>query len=100
MLISVPLKTLPSVGRVPSYADNMLIMAKSEEDAVSMSTALFERLRSAPRRGTLRRPSKVNHARGSGFIFSDIACGLKGSSSRSFRARKMKPNLRSGLKLA
>jgi hypothetical protein len=41
MLIAVPLKTLPSVGWVPSYADNMLIMAKSEEDAVSMSTALL-----------------------------------------------------------
>ena len=48
MLIAVPLKTLPSVGRVPSYADNMLIMAKSEEDAVSMSTALLSAFKAHP----------------------------------------------------
>ena len=48
MLIAVPLKTLPSVGRVPSYADNMLIMAKSEEDAVSMSTALLSAFQAHP----------------------------------------------------
>ena len=48
MLIAVPLKTLPSVGRVPSYADNMLIMAKSEEDAVSMSKALLSAFQAHP----------------------------------------------------
>ena len=48
MLIAVPLKTLPSVGLVPSYADNMLIMAKSEEDAVSMSTALLSAFQAHP----------------------------------------------------
>jgi hypothetical protein len=48
MLIAVPLKTLPSAGRVPSYADNMLIMAKSEEDAVSMSNALLSAFKAHP----------------------------------------------------
>src|SRR5262249_23257300 len=48
MLIAVPLKTLPSVGVVPSYADNMLIMAKSEEEACSMSLALLSAFQAHP----------------------------------------------------
>jgi len=48
MLIAVPLKTLSGVGVVPSYADNMLVMAKSEEEACSMSLALLSAFQAHP----------------------------------------------------
>jgi hypothetical protein len=42
MLLAGPLKTLPTnVGVVPSYADNMLIMARCEKDAVTMKETLW-----------------------------------------------------------
>jgi hypothetical protein len=39
-LLALPLKQLPSMGQVFAYVDNFLIMAKSEDDAVSMAKAL------------------------------------------------------------
>jgi hypothetical protein len=42
MLLAGPLKMLPiNVGVVPSYADNMLIMARCEKDAVTMKETLW-----------------------------------------------------------
>jgi hypothetical protein len=42
MLLAGPLKTLPTnIGVVPSYADNMLIMARCEKDAVTMKETLW-----------------------------------------------------------
>jgi len=42
------LKALPSVAIVPSYADNMLTMAKTEEDAVSVTQAMWSALEGHP----------------------------------------------------
>jgi hypothetical protein len=39
-LLALPLKQLPNLGQVFGYLDNFLIMAKSEDDAVSMAKAL------------------------------------------------------------
>jgi hypothetical protein len=38
----------PSVARVPSYADNMLTMARNESDAVSITEALWSALEAHP----------------------------------------------------
>jgi hypothetical protein len=48
MLLATPLKTLPSVGRVANYADNMLTMAKTESEAVSIIEALWNALKTHP----------------------------------------------------
>jgi hypothetical protein len=48
MLLALPLKQLPKVGRVFGYLDNFLIMATSEGDAVSMSKALGSALAAHP----------------------------------------------------
>jgi hypothetical protein len=44
VLLAPVLKALPSVAIVPSYADNMLTMAKTEEDAVSVTQAMWSAL--------------------------------------------------------
>jgi hypothetical protein len=48
MLLALPLKRLPKVGRVFGYIDNFLIMAKSEDDAVSMTLNLRSALKAHP----------------------------------------------------
>jgi hypothetical protein len=48
MLLAEPLKSLPGEARVVCYADNMLVMAKSEEDAVSITKALCSALLAHP----------------------------------------------------
>jgi hypothetical protein len=44
MLVAPVLKALPGVAIVPSYADNMLTMAQSKEDAVSVTKAMWSAL--------------------------------------------------------
>jgi hypothetical protein len=48
MLLAEPLKSLPGEARVVCYADNMLVMAKSEENAVSITKALLDALLAHP----------------------------------------------------
>jgi hypothetical protein len=48
MLLAEPLKSLPGDARVVCYADNMLVMAKSEENAVSIAKALWSALEAHP----------------------------------------------------
>jgi hypothetical protein len=48
ILLAPVLKALPSVAIVPSYADNMLTMAKTKEDAVSVTQALLSALQGHP----------------------------------------------------
>ncbi len=48
MLLALPLKQLPQIGEVFGYLDNFLIMAKSEDDAVSMAKALGCALKAHP----------------------------------------------------
>jgi hypothetical protein len=48
MLLSLPLKQLPQMGKVFGYFDNFLVMAKSEDDAVSMAKALGCALQAHP----------------------------------------------------
>jgi len=48
MLLALLLKQLPSMGQVFAYVDNFLIMAKSEDDAVSMAKALGCALQAHP----------------------------------------------------
>jgi hypothetical protein len=49
MLLAGPLKALPTnVGVVPSYADNMLIMARCKKDAVTMKETLWGALKTHP----------------------------------------------------
>ena len=50
VVLAPVLKALPSVAIVPSYADNMLTMAKTKEDAWSVTKAMWSALRRAPRR--------------------------------------------------
>ncbi len=44
VLLAPVMKALPSVAIVPSYADNMLTMAKTEEDALSVTQAMWSAL--------------------------------------------------------
>jgi hypothetical protein len=46
VLLAIPLKTLPVFGRVAGYMDNILLMAKSENEGVAMSKALCGALKS------------------------------------------------------
>jgi hypothetical protein len=48
MLLAKPLKSLPTVARVICYADNMLVMAKTKEDAASVPSALWSALKAHP----------------------------------------------------
>jgi hypothetical protein len=48
MLLAEPLKSLGGEARVVCYADNMLVMAKSEEDAVSITKVLWSALLAHP----------------------------------------------------
>ncbi len=48
MLLAPALKQLPTGGKVFAYLDNFLIMAKSEDDAVSMAKALGCALKAHP----------------------------------------------------
>ena len=49
MLLAGPLKSLSdNVGVVPTYADNMLIMARCEKDAVTMKETLWGALKAHP----------------------------------------------------
>ena len=48
MLLALPLKQLPKVGLVFGYLDNFLVMATSEDDAVSMAKALGCALQAHP----------------------------------------------------
>ena len=48
MLVAPVLKTLPGVAIVPCYADNMLTMAKTKEDAVSVTKAMWSALEGHP----------------------------------------------------
>jgi hypothetical protein len=48
MLLALPLKQLPNMGRVFGYLDNFLVTATSEDDAVSMATALGCALQAHP----------------------------------------------------
>lgn len=48
VLLAIPLKTLPVFGRVAGYMDNILLMAKSENDGVAMSKALWSALKAHP----------------------------------------------------
>jgi hypothetical protein len=48
MLLAEPLKSLPTNARVICYADNILIMAKTKEDAVSTTSALWSALTGHP----------------------------------------------------
>jgi hypothetical protein len=48
MLVAPVLKALPGVAIVPCYADNMLTMAQSEEDAVSVTKAMWSALEGHP----------------------------------------------------
>ena len=47
-LLAIPLKTLPVFGRVTGYMDNILLMAKSENDGVAISKALYCALKAHP----------------------------------------------------
>jgi hypothetical protein len=48
VLLAISLKTLPVFGRVAGYMDNILLMAKSENEGVAMSKALCGALKSNP----------------------------------------------------
>ena len=48
MLLAGPLKSLPDDARVVCYADNMLILAKSEAGAVSICNILWSALKAHP----------------------------------------------------
>jgi hypothetical protein len=48
MLLALPLKQLPKLGHVFGYLDNFLIMATSQDDAVSMAKALGCALQAHP----------------------------------------------------
>jgi hypothetical protein len=48
MVLAASLKQIPILGSVFAYADNTLLMAKNESDAVSMSKALWSALDAHP----------------------------------------------------
>ena len=47
-LLAPVLKSLPFASRVPSYADNLLTMAPSKEEAVAMTESLWSALKAHP----------------------------------------------------
>jgi hypothetical protein len=68
MLLAKPLKSLPSDARLVCYADNMLVMAKTAEEAVSMTKALWSALKTHPV-GHLKPKLKSQSIPGQPFVF-------------------------------
>lgn len=68
MLLAEPLKTLPGESRVVCYADNMLVMEKNEEDAVTITKALSDALVAHPA-GHLKPKLKGKSTPGQSFDF-------------------------------
>jgi hypothetical protein len=48
ILLAQPLKSLPTTARIVCYADNILVMAKTKEDAVLVTSALWSALQAHP----------------------------------------------------
>jgi hypothetical protein len=117
MLLALPLKQLPNLGQVFGYLDNFLVMAKSEDDAVSMAKALGCALEAHPagplrpkikavfragepidflghrltmHQGTiLIEPSPPNRQEFDAKVKTDLACVKGKSLSPTARARKI-----------
>jgi hypothetical protein len=68
MLLAEPLKSLPSEAKFVCYADNILIMARTAEDAVSRTSALWSALETHPV-GHLKPKLKSQSIPGQSFVF-------------------------------